>query len=70
MSDYSPDSPEALEQRVWRLEVKNGNLLESLWEQWSYNHSEHCDVDWPHPEGVRCHWPLPEPLRDQIKADP
>jgi hypothetical protein len=52
------------EQRVYvaALERENALLREVLWEQWEYNHSEHCDRDWPHPHGARCHWPLPELL--------
>lgn len=45
------------------LNGENAQLREELWHQWEYNHSEHCDRDWPHPHGVRCHWPLPEVLR-------
>ena len=41
-------------------------LREDLREQWEYNHSEHCDRDWPHPEGERCHWPLPPILVDHF----
>lgn len=38
---------------------ENAELRGLLWEQWEFNHSEHCGGDWPHPEGKRCLWPFP-----------
>lgn len=44
---------------VAALLSENLQLREALKEQWECNHTEHCDIDWPHPEGEACMWPLP-----------
>jgi hypothetical protein len=33
--------------------------------QWECNHSEYCGGQWPHPEGKRCHWPMPREMQDE-----
>ena len=30
-----------------------------LWEQWEFNHAEHCGGPWPHPVNQGCYGPLP-----------
>ena len=41
-------------------------LREELWAQWEANHAEHCGKPWPHPNGDRCHWPLPSVLSGDV----
>ena len=42
-------------ERIARLEAE-------LVEQWWSNHAEHCGLEWPHPSGAFCGWPLPKLL--------
>jgi hypothetical protein len=42
-------------------------LAAELERQWRANHAEHCDIEWPHPEGSRCRWPRPAIL-DLVQA--
>jgi len=56
-------STNKLGKELIRLTEENAKLQEELWNQWSYNHAEHCGrgegiVDIPH-EGL-CTWPVPE----------
>jgi len=49
---------------------ENAALREELMGQWESNHVEHCSREWPHPEGKRCHWPLPEVLSHYNPPNP
>jgi hypothetical protein len=49
--------------RITELERENALLREALRAEWESNHAEHCAWDWPHHEGQRCHWPLPDLLQ-------
>jgi hypothetical protein len=51
---------EALEQRVRRLQKE-------LWNQWEYNHSEHCGKQLPHSSA--CYWPMPDELIGYVEDD-
>jgi hypothetical protein len=51
---------EALEQRVRRLQKE-------LWNQWEYNHSEHCGKQLPH--SGACYWPMPDELIGYVEDD-
>jgi hypothetical protein len=35
--------------------------------EWGRNHSETCDIDWPHPPGYKCAWPRPDILGELDK---
>ena len=48
--------------RLHYLETENAALRQLLFEQWEFNHAEHCGKPWPH-DG-ECYWPLPELLRE------
>jgi len=62
----------ALIAEVNRLTRENTELRKELWNQWEYNHAEHCT---PETRGILepihqlvCNWPIPEVLMTKASA--
>jgi len=57
----------ALTREVARLTKENDELLKELWNQWAYNHAEHCGRGGDTPHDGLCTWPVPKVLEASPK---
>jgi hypothetical protein len=63
----------ALSKEVKRLTKENAKLRKELWNQWEYNHYEHCgrgDISGSKPHEGDCYWPVPKVLMTKKRVHP
>lgn len=69
LNQHAESQNRALQRRIEDAGLECGRLRDALWHEWQSNHSEHCDVIWPHGAGDTCHYPLLDLLRPTQEID-